>query len=255
MSKPLILITNDDGINAKGLRTLVEIMTDLGEVIIVAPDKPQSGKGHAISIDQILRLNQSNIFENIQTYTCSGTSADCIKLAKHFVLNDKFPDLVVSGINHGSNSAISILYSGTMSAAIEAAIDGMPAIGFSLCNLSPNADFSHCNKFVKKIALQVLKTKLPNGVVLNVNIPAKSNENIKGIKICRQARAKWHEKFDERKDPTGERYFWMSGDFINLDKGEDTDEWTLSHNYVSIVPCKFDLTAHHAISILNEWEL
>ena len=256
MSIPLILITNDDGINAKGLRTLVEIMTDLGDIIVVAPDKAQSGMGHAITIGDTLRLNQVNTFGSIKAWSCSGTSADCIKLAKSIVLKNKPPDLVVSGINHGSNSAISILYSGTMSAAIEAAIEEMPAIGFSLCDLDHNADFSHCKSFVKKIALQVLKTKLPKGVALNVNIPAKSGHPIKGIKICRQARAKWKEEFIERKDPSGKSYFWMTGDFINLDKGEDTDEFALTSNYVSIVPCEFDLTAHHAIAILNdEWEL
>jgi 5'-nucleotidase len=255
MAKPLILVTNDDGITSHGIRTLIEVMKELGEVVVVAPNSPQSGMGHAITIGDALRLDENDIFREIAAYECSGTPADCVKLAKHFVLKDRVPDLVVSGINHGSNSSISVLYSGTMSAAIEAAIEGLPAIGFSLCNYSPNADISHCKEFVRKIAAQVLKTSLPRGVALNVNIPSKSEKAIKGIKICRQARAKWQEHFEERKDPYGRRYFWMNGSFVNFDGGEDTDEWALANNYVSVVPCAFDLTAHHALPILNdEWD-
>jgi 5'-nucleotidase len=228
----------------------------LGEVIVVAPNSPQSGMGHAITIGNTLRLDANDIYKDITAYDCSGTPADCVKLAKHIVLKDRVPDLVVSGINHGSNSSISVLYSGTMSAAIEAAIEGMPAIGFSLCDHNPNADMIHCKKFVKEIVSQVLKTGLPRGVALNVNIPAKTNHKIKGIKICRQANSQWKESFDERKDPYGRSYFWMNGSFSNNDKSQDTDEWALENNYVSVVPCAFDLTAHHAISILNgEWTI
>jgi 5'-nucleotidase len=211
--------------------------------------------GHAITVGNTLRLDPSTIFEGIDAYECSGTPADCVKLAKHHVLKERAPDLVVSGINHGSNSSISVLYSGTMSAAIEAAIEGLPAIGFSLCDYSHQADFSHTKEFVKKIALQVLEHGLPPDIALNVNIPAKSDEKIKGIKICRQAHARWQEVFDQRKDPYGRRYFWMAGNFVNHDKGEDTDEWALTNNYISLVPCAFDLTAHHALSVLNQWAL
>lgn len=254
--KPLILVVNDDGITSTGIRTLVEVVRSIGEVVVVAPDSPQSGMGHAITIGNTLRLDKTDIFKGIDAYECSGTPADCVKLAKQVVLKDRIPDLVVSGINHGSNSSISVLYSGTMSAAIEAAIEGMPAIGFSLCNYSPNADLSHCKEHVRKIIKQVLKTTLSRGVALNVNIPGKSNKKIKGIKICRQARAKWQENFEERLDPHGRRYFWMNGSFINFDKGEDTDEWALANNYISVVPCAFDLTAHHSIPILNnEWDI
>jgi len=258
MKRPLILVTNDDGITSLGIQTLVEIMQELGDVVVVAPDSPQSGMGHAITIGNTLRLDPSTVFqgEGITAYECSGTPADCIKLAKHEVLKNRTPDLVVSGINHGSNSSISVLYSGTMSAAIEAAIEDLPAIGFSLCEYSATADFSHVGKYVKHIAEQVLKNGLPKGIALNVNFPKKSKEEIKGIKICRQARAKWQEEFDQRKDPYGRKYFWMVGKFINFDKGEDNDEWAIANNYVSIVPCMFDLTAHHAISYLNaEWDL
>ena len=254
--RPLILVTNDDGITSHGIRILVEEMLQLGEVIVVAPNSPQSGMGHAITIGQALRLDKSDIFEGVTSYECSGTPADCVKLAKSFVLKNNAPDLVVSGINHGGNSSISVLYSGTMSAAIEAAIEEIPSIGFSLCDFAMNADVSHCRKYVKTIAAQVLKTGLPRGVALNVNIPAKSKGKIKGIKVCRQARARWQENFEERMDPHKRRYFWMNGSFVNLDKGEDTDEWALKNNYISVVPCQFDMTSHHSLPLINkEWEI
>ncbi len=252
--KPLILVSNDDGITSRGIRALVETMHSIGEVIVVAPDSPQSGMGHAITIGNTLRLDPSTVFEKegIEAYECSGTPADCVKLAKHHVLKDRRPDLVVSGINHGSNSSISVLYSGTMSAAIEAAIEGLPAIGFSLCDYSLTADFSHCLDYVRTIALQVLQTGLPGNIALNVNIPAKDQGPIQGIKICRQAQAKYTEVFETRKDPYGRPYYWMAGDFVDLDKGKDTDIWALAHKYISIVPCSFDMTAYHALPILNQ---
>ena len=256
MSKPLILVSNDDGISSQGIRLLVELMNEIGEVIVVAPDSPQSGMGHAITVGNTLRLDKTDIFGSVSAYKCSGTPADCVKLAKHHLLANGKPDLVVSGINHGSNTSISVLYSGTMSAAIEGAIEGLPAIGFSLCDFSSEADFSHVGEHVQKIAREVLNRGLPKGVALNVNIPPKRNEAIKGVKICRQARAKWEEQFDVRRDPTGRKYFWMAGNFVNFDKGEDNDEWAIANNYVSVVPCQYDLTAHHAISILNdEWDI
>lgn len=256
MAKPLILVSNDDGITAPGIRNLVQLMQQLGEVVVVAPDSPQSGMGHAITIGNTLRLYKADIFEDVAAYKCSGTPADCVKLAKHYVLKDRKPDLVVSGINHGSNTSISVLYSGTMSAAIEGAIEGMPAIGFSLCDYDPEADFSHTHEWVLKICREVLKNGMPKGVALNVNFPPKRNENIKGVKVCRQARAKWQEDFDERFDPNGRRYFWLAGNFVNFDKGEDNDEWAIANNYVSLVPVQFDMTAHHAISEINkEWDL
>ncbi|MFW5760601.1 MAG: 5'/3'-nucleotidase SurE [Cyclobacteriaceae bacterium] len=254
--KPLILVSNDDGIISKGIRVLVELMKPLGEVVVVAPDSPQSGMGHAITVGNMLRLYDSRTFDGVRSYACSGTPADCIKISKKYALNHRKPDLVVSGINHGSNTSISVLYSGTMSAAIEGAIEGLPSIGFSLCDYSHEADFSHVESFVTKIASQVLKTGLPKGVALNVNFPRKTSEPLKGIKICRQARAKWEEDFDRRTDPSGEQYFWLTGKFSNFDKGEDNDEWAIANNYVSVVPCQFDLTAHHSISVLNdEWEI
>lgn len=255
MSKPLILVSNDDGITSKGIRVLVSVMKKLGDVVVVAPDSPQSGMGHAITIGETLRLYEEDIFEDVVAYKSSGTPADCVKLAKHHVLKDRTPDLVVSGINHGSNTSISVLYSGTMSAAIEGALEGLPSIGFSLCDFSSKADFSHVEEWVEKIAVQVLERGIPKGIALNVNFPPKRNEPIKGLKICRQADAKWQEEFSERYDPTGRKYFWMAGNFVNFDKGEDNDEWAIANNYISIVPCQYDLTAHHAISQINkDWD-
>ena len=250
------MVSNDDGITARGIRHLVNVMSNLGEVVVVAPDSPQSGMGHAITIGDTLRLSEVDIFDNADAYKCSGTPADCVKIAKHFVLKDRTPDLVVSGINHGSNTSISVLYSGTMSAAIEAALEGTPAIGFSLCDYDHHADFSHVLGYVESIAAQTLEKGISKGVALNVNFPPKRNESVQGIKVCRQANAKWQEEFDQRYDPNGRRYFWMAGNFVNFDKGEDNDEWAIANNYVSIVPVMYDLTAHHAISAINEeWEI
>lgn len=255
MGKPLILVTNDDGITSRGIRKLVELVSEIGEVVVVAPDSPQSGMGHAITVGDTLRIRPNDIFGGIQSYECSGTPADCVKLAKHYILKDRKPDLVVSGINHGSNSSISVLYSGTMSAAIEGAMEGLPAIGFSLCDYSPDADLSHVDEYVVKVVNETLEKGIPEGVALNVNFPPIQNERIKGIRVCRQANASWEENFDERNDPYGRKYFWMVGNFVNHDKGEDNDESALAKNYVSIVPCQFDLTAYSAIRQLNEdWD-
>jgi len=254
MNKPLILVSNDDGITSKGIRTLVTLMSQIGEVMVVAPDSAQSGMGHAITIGDTLRLTETDIFEGIQAFTCSGTPADCVKIAKQFVHTHRKPDLVVSGINHGSNTSISVLYSGTMSAAIEAAIEGMPAIGFSLGDYHPDANMSHIEDYVVKIATRVLKEGLAAGVALNVNFPRYDKGPIKGIKVCRQARAKWQEEFDKRKDPRGQSYYWLTGKFVNFDQGEDNDEWAIKNNYVSVVPCLFDLTAYNVIDKLSGWE-
>ncbi len=252
-TKPLILITNDDGISAPGIQALISVMTQIGDVIVVAPDKPQSAMGHAITINSTLYLNKiSKENEAITQYSCSGTPVDCVKMATNEILKQK-PDLCVSGINHGSNSSINVIYSGTMSAAVEAGIEGIPAIGFSLLDYNWDADFSQILSFVKKIALETLAKGLPAGVVLNVNFPKLEEKDIRGIKICRQAKAQWVEKFDKRKTPFGKEYYWLSGEFVNQDKGEDTDEWALQNGYISVVPVQFDLTAHHTIQQLNTW--
>ena len=253
MKRPLILITNDDGISAPGIRSLIRIMNTFGDVVVVAPDGPKSGIGHAITIEATLRCDKVIIEKGPQIeYSCSGTPVDCIKLAINQLL-DRKPDLCVSGINHGSNSSINVIYSGTMSAAVEGALEGIPSIGFSLLDYSHNADFSESENYIQTITQSVLKNGLESGVCLNVNIPKlKEAEPIKGIKVCRQANANWEEEFEERKDPKGRTYYWLTGKFVNYDKGTDTDEWALSNHYVSVVPVQFDVTAHHSISKLNK---
>jgi 5'-nucleotidase len=238
---PVILITNDDGIMAPGILNLVEAVKDLGKVVVVAPDRPQSGMGHAITIGHPLRLQPVTIFEDIEAWQCSGTPVDCVKLAVDKVLHRK-PDICLSGINHGANHSINVIYSGTMSAAVEAAIESIPSAGFSLLDHSVEADFSGARKYARLLVEQMLRTKLDKHTVLNVNIPAVPVELIKGVRICKQAYAKYEEDFVERSDPNGKKYFWLTGEFVNFDKGRDSDVWALEHNYVSVVPVQFDLT-------------
>ena len=239
--EPIILVTNDDGVTAPGIRNLVEAVRDLGKVVVVAPDKPQSGMGHAITIGSPLRLHPVQQFEGIEAYQCTGTPVDCVKLAVDKVLHRK-PDICLSGINHGANHSINVIYSGTMSAAVEAAIESIPSIGFSLMDYSIEADFTAARTYARKITQMVLSKKLDKHLVLNVNIPAVPEEHIKGIKVCRQAYSKYQEDFMERQDPHGRRYYWLTGEFLNFDKGKDTDVWALHNNYVSVVPVQFDLT-------------
>ncbi len=252
LKKPLILVTNDDGITSKGIRILTGIMQEFGEVVVLAPESPQSGMAHAVTVNDTLRLFRNNQFDGISAWQCSGTPADCVKMAKHHILKDRKPDLVVSGVNHGSNISISVVYSGTISAALEAAIDNIPAIGFSLCDYSPEADMSHIIPYIREIAGNVIRHGLPDGIALNVNFPAVSDEPIRGIKICRQARARWQEIFDQRFDPNGEQYFWLTGDFINMDTGSDHDVWAVENNYVAVVPLQTDLTAHSFLKKLGD---
>ena len=239
--RPIILVTNDDGINAPGIRNLVEAVKDLGRVVVVAPDSPQSGMGHAITIGHPLRLHSVNVFEGIEAYQCSGTPADCVKLAKDIVLHGP-PDICVSGINHGSNSSINILYSGTMSAAMEAAIEGIPSVGFSLQDFKFHADFSVAKQVAHDITKRMIEDGMPPHFLLNVNIPKGPKEDFKGIKICRQAYAKWTEEFDHRIDPRGKDYYWMVGSFVNMDTDTGTDVEATDAGYASVVPVKFDLT-------------
>jgi len=244
-TKPLILITNDDGFSAPGIRALVNATKSLGEIVIVAPDKPQSGMGHAITVDATLHINEIEI-EGVKGYSCSGTPVDCVKIAVSKILKKK-PDLILSGINHGSNSSINVIYSGTMSAAVEGAIENIPAIGFSLCNHSIDADFTAAIAVSKEIIENVLREGMPDHTCLNVNIPTIEPKLIAGIKVCRQARAVWEEEFDERIDPQGRTYFWLTGKFVNHDKGSDTDEWALKKNYVSVVPVHCDFTDYKSL--------
>lgn len=241
--KPLILVTNDDGIKAPGLRRLIGIMRKLGNVVAISSEQVMSGMAHAVTIQTPLMPRLITDEDGYQEYLTNGTPTDNVKLGKHRLLS-RTPDLVVSGINHGSNASINIIYSGTMAAVLEAAIDGIPAIGFSLCDYMPDADFSHVEEWVTLISKKVLNEGLPKGVCLNVNIPRISDEPLKGIKVCRQARSRWVEEFEERKDPYGRIYYWLGGRFENGDNRANTDEKALAENFISVVPVQFDFTAH-----------
>ncbi len=253
--EPIILITNDDSIVAPGIKALVEAVIGLGRIVVVAPDKPQSGMGHAITIGHPLRLQKVSFMDGVEAYTCSGTPVDCVKLAVDKVLHRK-PDICLSGVNHGANHSINVIYSGTMSAAMEASIEGIPSAGFSLLDYAMEADFSAAKIYVRKVAELLLGKKMDKHLLLNVNIPLATPDLIKGMKICRQAYAKYVEDFDERKDPHGKQYYWLTGEFVNFDKGRDTDVWALANNYVSVVPVQFDLTNYELKTKLEaSWKL
>lgn len=252
--EPVILVTNDDSINAPGIKALVEAVRPLGRVVVVAPDSPQSGMGHAITIGQPLRLDKVQVFDGIDSWQCSGTPADCVKLARDKVLHRK-PDLCVSGINHGANHSINVIYSGTMSAAMEAAIEDIPSVGFSSLDYRFDADFTIAGRVARTIAERMLSKELPQHILLNVNIPVVAEKDFKGIKICRQAYAKWQEEFDHRLDPRGKDYYWMVGKFINMDEGTGTDVQALAEGYASLVPITIDFTHNKTKSWLEEtWQ-
>jgi 5'-nucleotidase len=247
-----ILITNDDGITAPGIRYLVEAVKDLGRVVVVAPDKPQSGMGHAITIGFPLRMSKVKMMDGVEAWSCSGTPVDCVKIAVDKILHRK-PDLCLSGINHGANHSINVIYSGTMSAAIEASIESIPSVGFSLLDYSVEADFTGAKKYARIIVEQLKKMKsIDKHLCLNVNFPAIPEPLIMGIKIARQAYAKYEEDFNERDDPHGRKYYWLTGAFVNFDEGKDTDVWALENNYVSVVPVHFDLTNYTLKSKLEK---
>ncbi len=252
MSKPLILITNDDGITAKGIKSLTKAMEGLGELIIVAPDSPQSGKGHAITISDPLRIREENVY-GVKAYSCSGTPVDCVKIAIYHLLKRK-PDLLVSGINHGSNASTNVIYSGTMSAAVEGAIENIPSVGFSLLDYDADADFDASIHYAREISKQLLAMKNPDHVCLNVNIPKGKLNDLKGLKVCRQGKASWEDTFDVRKDQFGRDYFWLTGEFKDQEQAEDTDMYALANGYVSVVPTQFDLTAYDELKTYKEIE-
>lgn len=252
--KPLILVTNDDSYHAQGIHSLAEVASEFGDVMIVSPDRPQSGMGHAITVNDILKLNKIKAFGEHEAYACSGTPVDCVKLGIYAILKRK-PDLILSGINHGANSSISVLYSGTMSAAVEGALEGVPSIGFSLCDHSLDADFTAAQKVARKVISTSLKNDLQPNICLNVNIPKLSHDEIKGIKICRQGVGNWEDDFEEQMSPSKMPYYWLAGKFETLDQGEDTDLWALENGYVSIVPVQFDMTAYQAMAGLNNWKI
>jgi len=254
-NRPVILVTNDDGLFAPGIKFLVDVAKEFGTVVVVAPDSPQSAKGHAITIEEPVRLNKVEPFPGIEAYECSGTPVDCVKLAKHVIFkNRNQPDLCLSGVNHGSNASINIIYSGTMSAAMEASLEGIDSIGFSMLDYTFEANFEPGRPFIRAIIQDVLVNGLTESNLLNVNIPKLESEAIMGIKVCRQADARWKEEFQEGKDPRGRTYYWLTGKFENLDNGEDTDIWALNNGYISVVPSKHDLTQHAAIAKLKRLE-
>ena len=249
-----ILITNDDGAEAKGLHSLIDAMQQLGKVTVVAPEEAQSGMSQAITVKHPLRIKKKNI-KGYEIYTVNGTPADCVKLAMHRLL-DKTPDLVVSGINHGGNASTSVLYSGTMGAALEGSLYQVPSIGFSLLSFDSDADFTGAKKYALKIAGKVLANGLPKSICLNVNVPNVEADKLNGIKICRQNHGYWREEFERRLDPAGREYFWLTGTYHNTEPdADDTDEWALKNNYVSIVPTQTDLTCHETLKQIQQWDI
>ena len=253
--RPLILITNDDGYEAKGLASLIEAAAPFGEIVVITTDTPRSGNAHAITMNTPLRINQYKQYDNVTIYRTNGTPVDCVKLGQRVVLRDRKIDLVLSGINHGSNSSVSLIYSGTMAAAIEASFENTPAIGFSLLDYAADADFSGAKMVVSKMIDNVLRDGLPDFTCLNVNIPAIPAEEIKGMKVTRQTMGYWYEDLHENIDTFGRKYYWLSGYLKNTDESpEGTCEWALQNNYVSIQPVQFDMTAHKHIKDLKKWE-
>lgn len=251
----LILVTNDDGFDAPGLHALIQIASQFGHVIAVAPVDPQSGMSHAITFKYPLRLNRVKQENHITLYKVTGTPADCVKLALNKILPRK-PDLILSGINHGSNTAASVFYSGTMAGAIEGALNDVPAAGFSLLNTSVDADFSVAVPYVSHLIEKMIVSSFPSGTCLNVNIPAIPQKDIKGVKLCRMTKGVWEEEFEQRKDPHNFDYFWLTGKFNNFEQqAVDTDEWATRHGYVAVVPIQIDLTNFPVLRQLKSWEI
>ncbi len=254
-TEKLILVTNDDGIEAHGLKALVEAVKPLGKVVVAAPNEPQSGMSHAITVKQPIRVLQKKQNDDIVYYTIQGTPVDCVKLAFNKLLERK-PDLLVSGINHGSNSATSILYSGTMAAAIEGSVNEIRSAGFSIISHDHNADLEVSIEVTRNISQKILANGLPDNICLNVNIPDISLEEIRGMKVCRQNTGYWREEFDARTDPSGRSYYWLTGEFHNTEpEAEDTDEWALKNQFVSVVPIKTDFTCYQTINKIKNWNL
>lgn len=255
--KPVILIVNDDGYEAKGLEAMVEIAKAFGDVYVMTPDAPRSGMAHAITIGTPLFMRMYRKEENVEYWRTNGTPVDCVKLGQRVLLKDRKIDLVLSGINHGSNSSVSIIYSGTMAGAIEASFDG-PAIGISLLDYSPDADFTAAIHYGKMIVGEVLEKGIPEHVCLNVNVPVLPIEQIKGIKVTRQTDGYWDEDFVEQTDPYGRKFYWLAGQLVDNDQQEDSCQWALDHGYISVQPVQYDLTAYSALNKIkyleNEFE-
>jgi len=250
---PLILLSNDDGVNSKGIHTLIDILKPYGDIVVVAPEKSESGKSHAITINLPVRVTKISEYDNVTIYSCTGTPVDSVKLAINQLLPRK-PDFLVSGINHGSNASISVIYSGTMGAAIEGCLNGIPSIGFSVLDHSDDADFGLVKAYAGSIFKNVMENDLPIGTCLNVNFPVSTIDKIKGIRVCRQTRGVWKEEYEKRIDPHNDEYYWLTGDFHNFEpEAKDTDEWALANKYIAIVPIQVDLTSYEAIKKIREW--
>lgn len=247
----LILLTNDDGLYAAGLKTLLEVVEEFGKVIMISTIESMSGMSQALTVKVPLRVRLIEENEKHRIYACNGTPTDCVKLAVNQLV-DRMPDYVVSGINHGSNASVSVLYSGTMAAALEGCLYGISSVGFSLNDFSSSADFSVCREYVRIVMKKMVEESLPDGICLNVNIPAVKQEDIKGIKVCRQSKGNWKEEFEKRKDPMGKSYYWLTGIYRNHEPdATDTDEWAIANNYVSVVPVSIDMTAHSYLDKLK----
>lgn len=250
MNKPLILITNDDGHDAKGIEILTKLMMQIGDVVVVAPDGPRSAQSNALTVTHPIRFKFLEEKEGLKRYSCTGTPTDCVKLALNEIV-ERQPDLLVSGINHGSNAAINVIYSGTMGAVLEGCENGVLSIGFSICDYAYDADFTKFEPFILNIARTALEKGLPHATCLNVNSP---KGDIAGVRVVRQCDGRWAKEFAKRSDPQGRSYFWLTGHFENHEpEATDTDEWALSQGYISIVPTKIDLTAYDAMEAVASW--
>ncbi len=253
MDKPLILVTNDDGVGAKGLQYAVRVAQRFGRVVVVAPEQTQSGMSHAITMFRPLYLRRVRQAEGLDVYACSGTPVDCVKMAFDYLLKET-PALVISGINHGSNSAVNVLYSGTMGAAIEGSFYDVPSVGLSLTDHDPEADFEAAAVYAERIIAKLLAEKPSPPICWNVNIPNVPYDEIRGVRLCRQNAGYWKEEFEQRKDPRGHDYYWLNGSFFNMEpQAVDTDEWALRNNYVSIVPIQIDLTDYRQLEKSKDW--
>lgn len=252
--KPNILLTNDDGVNAKGINMLVETLSSFANVLVMAPDGARSGSACAITSYPPLRYRKVAKRDNVEIYSCSGTPVDCVKLALEQFPQFK-PDMVVSGINHGDNASVSVHYSGTMGAVLEGSMKGIPSIGFSICDSSAEADFSAVGCHVQSIVRWVFKSGLPKGVCLNVNFPKYEGIPYKGVQICRMAQGAWTSEWCETQHPSGQKYFWLTGQFVNLEPEDNaTDISALERGFVAITPIRIDMTAYHVMNDLKELE-
>lgn len=251
-SKPLILITNDDGLQASGINRLIEAIRPLGEILVVAPDGPRSGMSSAITSINPIRISLVKEEEGLVVWSCTGTPVDCVKIGVS-ELSSRKPDLVLSGINHGSNAAVCVIYSGTVGAVLEGCISEIPSLAVSLTNHAHNADFTQAAKYGKMMAEKILQEGLPKGICLNLNIP--DIPNVKGLKVCSQAKGYWVEEFMESKDPFGNSVYWLTGNFRNTDPdNKNNDEWALSQGYASLVPLEIDMTAKAFLQKIKHWE-